>query len=69
LFKRQGKAITNFSKSIPEPDSDLANQTLKDPYLFDFLTLSKDANEKNIEDQLTKHITKFLLELGKGFAF
>jgi len=69
LFKRQGKAITNFSKSLPEPDSDLAKQTLKDPYLFDFLTLSKEANEKNIEDQLTKHITKFLLELGKGFAF
>ncbi|MEA3496703.1 MAG: PDDEXK nuclease domain-containing protein [Bacteroidota bacterium] len=69
LFKRQGKAITNFSESLPKPNSDLANQTLKDPYLFDFLTLSKDANEKNIEDQLTKHITKFLLELGKGFAF
>ena len=69
LFNRQGNAITNFSESLPKPNSDLANQTLKDPYLFDFLTLSKDANEKNIEDQLTKHITKFLLELGKGFAF
>ncbi len=69
LFKRQGGAITNFSKSLPKPNSDLANQTLKDPYLFDFLTLKKDADEKSIEDQLTKHITRFLLELGKGFAF
>ncbi|HED36748.1 MAG TPA: DUF1016 domain-containing protein [Ignavibacteria bacterium] len=69
LFERQGKAITNFSKSLPKPNSDLANQTLKDPYLFDFLTLKKDADEKSIEEQLTKHITHFLLELGKGFAF
>jgi len=69
LYKRQGSAITNFSKSLPHPNSDLANQSLKDPYLFDFLTLKKDADEKSIEDQLTKHITHFLLELGKGFAF
>ena len=69
LYLRQGNAITNFKKTLPKPDSDLANQTLKDPYLFDFLTLQKNANEKNIEDQLTKHITKFLLELGIGFAF
>lgn len=69
LFERQGKALTNFSKSLPKPNSDLANQTLKDPYLFDFLTLKKNADEKNIEEQLTKHITHFLLELGKGFAF
>ncbi len=69
LFERQGKAITNFQTSLPEPNSDLAHQTLKDPYLFDFLTLKKDADEKSIEDQLTKHITHFLLELGKGFAF
>ena len=69
LYKRKGNAITNFSHSLPQPDSDLANQTLKDPYLFDFLTLKKDADEKSIEEQLTKHITHFLLELGKGFAF
>lgn len=69
LYTRQGKAITNFTKTLPSPNSDLANQTLKDPYLFDFLTLKKDADEKNIEDQLTKHITQFLLELGTGFAF
>jgi predicted nuclease of restriction endonuclease-like (RecB) superfamily len=69
LYKRKGNAITNFSHSLPPPNSDLANQTLKDPYLFDFLTLKKDADEKSIEEQLTKHITHFLLELGKGFAF
>jgi len=69
LYKRKGNAITNFSQSLPQPSSDLANQTLKDPYLFDFLTLKKDADEKSIEEQLTKHITHFLLELGKGFAF
>ena len=66
LYKRKGNAITNFSQSLPQPSSDLANQTLKDPYLFDFLTLKKDADEKSIEEQLTKHITHFLLELGKG---
>jgi predicted nuclease of restriction endonuclease-like (RecB) superfamily len=69
LYSRQGKAITNFTNTLPEPDSDLANQSLKDPYLFDFLTLKKDADERSIEDQLTKHITLFLLELGTGFAF
>ncbi len=69
LFVRQGKAITNFEKTLPISNSDLANETLKDPYLFDFLTLKENANEKNIEDQLTKHITQFLLELGTGFAF
>jgi predicted nuclease of restriction endonuclease-like (RecB) superfamily len=69
LYSRQGKAITNFKNTLPNPDSDLANQTLKDPYLFDFLTLKKNADERSIEDQLTKHITQFLLELGTGFAF
>ncbi len=66
LFERQGKAITNFSNSLPQPSSDLAHQTLKDPYLFDFLTLKKDADEKSMEEQLTKDITHFLLELGKA---
>jgi len=69
LFQRQGKAITNFSRTIPAPDSDLAQQSLKDPYIFDFLTLTKDYKEKDLEEQLVKNITKFLLELGKGFAF
>lgn len=69
LFKRQGKAITNFKHTLPDPQSDLAEQTIKDPYNFDFLTLTKPYNERDIENQLINHITKFLLELGKGFAF
>ena len=69
LFERQGKAITNFTHTLPAPQSDLARQTLKDPYSFDFLTLTKPYNERDIENQLVSHITKFLLELGKGFAF
>ncbi|MBN2663708.1 MAG: DUF1016 family protein [Bacteroidales bacterium] len=69
LFKRQGKAITNFANTLPKPNSDLAKQTLKDPYIFDILTTKKDADERSIETQMTKHITKFLLELGAGFAF
>lgn len=69
LYERQGKAINNFQLTLPEPQSDLANQTIKDPYIFDFLTMSKPYHEKDIENQLVGHITKFLLELGKGFAF
>ncbi|MFT4094462.1 MAG: PDDEXK nuclease domain-containing protein [Niabella sp.] len=69
VYKRSGNAITNFSKTLPEPQSDLAQQTLKDPYIFDFMTLASSAKEKDIENQLIEHITRFLLELGKGFAF
>lgn len=69
LHQRQGKSISNFKKTLPEPLSDLAQQTLKDPYVFDFLTMTKPFHEKDIEQQLINHITKFLLELGKGFAF
>ena len=69
LYSRQGKAVTNFKDTLPNPLSDLAQQTLKDPYVFDFLTFSKPFQEKDIERQLITHITKFLLELGKGFAF
>jgi predicted nuclease of restriction endonuclease-like (RecB) superfamily len=69
LYKRQGKAITNFTKALPAKQSSIAMQTLKDPYIFDFLSIQKIVSEKNLEDQLINHITKFLLELGKGFAF
>jgi predicted nuclease of restriction endonuclease-like (RecB) superfamily len=69
LYHRQGKGVSNFSRTLPSPQSDLARQTLKDPYLFDFLMLENDAGEREIEKQLTHHITKFLLELGAGFAF
>lgn len=69
LYKRQGSAVTNFKITLPDPQSDLAVQTLKDPYVFDFMTLTKPFVEKDIENQLVAHITNFLLELGKGFAF
>jgi predicted nuclease of restriction endonuclease-like (RecB) superfamily len=69
LYERQGKAITNFSHTLPKPQSELAHQTLKDPYIFEFLTLGESYKEKDIENQLVSHVTKFLLELGKGFAF
>lgn len=59
----------NFPKTLPPVQSELAVQTLKDPYIFDFLTLSKQYKEKDLENQLVKHITQFLLELGAGFAF
>ncbi|MCC8371762.1 MAG: PDDEXK nuclease domain-containing protein [Rickettsia endosymbiont of Pseudomimeciton antennatum] len=69
LYQREGKAITNFSDKLPSPQSDLVHQTLKDPYLFDFLSISDTALKKEIENTLIKHIEKFLLELGSGFAF
>lgn len=69
LFKRQGKSLNNFELTLPTPQSDLARETLKDPYKFDFLTLEKDVQELELEKHLTDNITKFLLELGKGFAF
>ena len=69
LWKRQGKAITNFTERMPKVDSDLANQIIKDPYDFEFLTLTKDFKEKELEKGLVTHITQFLLELGSGFAF
>jgi predicted nuclease of restriction endonuclease-like (RecB) superfamily len=69
LFARAGKAVTNFSRTLPLPQSDLAQQTLKDPYTFDFMAMTAPYNELDVERQLTQHITQFLLELGKGFAF
>ncbi len=69
LYHRQGKAITNFDDTLPEPGSDLAQQTLKDPYVFDFLELTADARERELELALVEHIRSFLLELGVGFAF
>lgn len=69
LFHRQGKAITNFKNSLPAVQSDLANALLKDPYNFEFLTLSEQVKEKDLEQKLVQHISQFLLELGKGFAY
>lgn len=68
LYHRDGKAKTNFSKTLPLPQSDMAQQSLKDPYIFDFLTLHKEHLEKDLEDGLISHVEKLLLELGKGFA-
>ncbi len=67
--KRIGVAQTNFDVTLPPLHSDLATQCLKDPYKFDFLGLGKEANERDIEDALAKHVTEFLLELGAGFAY
>lgn len=69
LWRREGRAISNFSAALPAPQSDLAHQSLKDPYVFDFLELSKEHNERELEQGLIKHITNFLLELGAGFAY
>ena len=69
LYDRQGKAITNFQLKLPEPQSDLAEQTLKNPYNFDFLTLREKYDEKELEDALINQITQFLLELGTGFSY
>jgi predicted nuclease of restriction endonuclease-like (RecB) superfamily len=69
LYNRQGKAVTNFTKTLPAPQSDLARNILKDPYNFDFLTLDMDAHERDLERGLIENIRKFLLELGLGFSF
>jgi len=69
LYNREGKAITNFDEQLPAIESDLAKQILKDPYNFEFLTLSKNFKEQELEKGLIAHTEKFLLELGSGFAF
>ncbi len=69
LYERFEKAVNNFERVLPEAQSDLAKQTLKDPYNFDFLTLTDDYHERELEDALTQNLTQFLLELGKGFAY
>ena len=69
LLERSGKSVTNFEASLPRPQSDLARESLKDPYRFDFLGLTDEAQEREIENALVKHVTEFLLELGAGFAF
>jgi len=69
LYDRQGGAITNFERTLPKPQSDLAQQIVKDPYALDFLTLSDEAQERDLERGLVSHIRDFLMELGTGFAF
>lgn len=67
--RRQGKAITNFARTLPAPQSELAQQILKDPYSFDFLALHDDAVERDLERGLLQHLKDFMVELGVGFAF
>ncbi len=69
LFQREGRSVNNFSLTLPPPQSDLAKQTIKDPYVFDFLSMTKEYNERDLELGLVQHITHFLLELGSGFAY
>ena len=69
LLERSGQAVSNFPMTLPKPQSDLARESLKDPYRFDFLGLTDEAQEREIEAALVKHVTEFLLELGAGFAF
>ncbi|PZV21706.1 MAG: DUF1016 domain-containing protein [Leptolyngbya sp.] len=69
LFARLGGAVTNFERVLPAPQSDLAQQLVKDPYHFDFLTLAEEAQERDLERGLVDHIRDFLLELGMGFSF
>jgi len=68
LAERQGRAVTNFNRALPLPQSDLAQQVTKDPYNFDFLMLGPDAHERDLERGLLEHLRTFLLELGVGFA-
>ena len=69
LYHRQGKALTNFPETLPAPQSELAQQLLKDPYTFDFLTIEEKARERELEKDLLLHLRDFLIELGRGFAF
>jgi predicted nuclease of restriction endonuclease-like (RecB) superfamily len=66
---RQGKAVSNFPAQLPPDQSDLVAQALKDPYIFDFLTLAEPFQERELETELLRHVQRFLLELGQGFAF
>jgi predicted nuclease of restriction endonuclease-like (RecB) superfamily len=69
LHLRQGKVVNNFDSTLPAPQSELVKSLLKDPYIFDFMTLSEPFSERELELELIKHVEKFLLELGAGFAF
>ena len=68
-WQREGCAITNFAQTLPRTQSDLARQVLKDPYVFDFLSLTPEHTERELETALIEHVTQFLLELGAGFAY
>ena len=69
LIETQGKAVTNFSKTLPNYESELIRETFKDPYIFDFISITENHKERELENALTENISKFLIELGSGFAF
>jgi predicted nuclease of restriction endonuclease-like (RecB) superfamily len=69
LYRRQGKALTNFARTLPRPHGDLVRETLKDPYVFNFLSLGREAEERDLQQALIQNLRDFLLELGVGFAF
>ena len=69
LYARQGTALTNFSRTLPKEQSELAQQIIKDPYSFDFLSLGPDMLERDLERGLIEHLRSLILELGKGFSF
>jgi predicted nuclease of restriction endonuclease-like (RecB) superfamily len=69
LYHRHGKAVTNFERALPPPQSDLARELVKDPYNLEFLDIAGEASERELERSLLDHLRDFLLELGKGFAF
>ena len=69
LYERQGKAISNFKRTLPTPQSDLAQQITKDPYVIDIMGVRQDVQERELEEHLDSHISKYLLELGKGFTY
>ena len=69
LYERQGKAISNFKRTLPTPQSDLAQQMTKDPYVIDIMGVRQDMQERELEEHLDSHISKYLLELGKGFTY
>jgi predicted nuclease of restriction endonuclease-like (RecB) superfamily len=69
LYRRQGRGVTNFKRTLPAPQSELAQQVLKDPYNFDFLGLGDEAHEREVHRGLLQHLREFLIELGAGFAF
>ena len=69
LYERQGKAISNFKRTLPTPQSDLAQQITKDPYVIDIMGVRQDMQERELEEHLDSHISKYLLELGKGFTY
>ena len=69
LFERQGKVTSNFTEALPSPQSEMAQESIKDPYVFDFLNLTQAVRESEMEEKLIDNIAKFLLELGSGFAY